>query len=98
MQDNQIWCLGHLSFLFLGVYQYGKEEKSVACLTVLITLLCLQNFVSDLIDLNSEPTFETPERMRLLNEVVCEHFLRQGMLDIAEKLTQVSTVIRIFHM
>ena len=62
-------------------------------LTQLIYLL--QNFVSELINLNSEPTFETPEKMRLLNEVICEHFLRQGMLDIAEKLTQVIIIITV---
>ncbi|XP_033633232.1 E3 ubiquitin-protein ligase RMND5A-like [Asterias rubens] len=47
-----------------------------------------KNFVSDLIQLNAEQTFESPERMHLLNEVICEHFLRQGMLDIAENLTE----------
>lgn len=33
--------------------------------------------------------FEGEDKTRQLNEVVCEHFLRQGMLDIAEQLNEV---------
>lgn len=55
--------------------------------------IVLQNFVSELIDLNQDPTYGNEDRMKLLNTVVFEHFLRQGMLDIAENLSQVSTCI-----
>ncbi|XP_072177664.1 E3 ubiquitin-protein ligase RMND5A-like [Diadema setosum] len=47
-----------------------------------------KNFVSELIDLNQHPTYGNEDRMQLLNTVICEHFLRQGMLDVAENLTQ----------
>lgn len=37
----------------------------------------------------TESSFEDEEAKRLLNEIICEHFLRQGKLDIAEALNEV---------
>ncbi|XP_041476747.1 E3 ubiquitin-protein ligase RMND5A-like isoform X1 [Lytechinus variegatus] len=51
-----------------------------------------KNFVSELIDLNQDPTYGNEDRMKLLNTVIFEHFLRQGMLDIAENLSQESNL------
>ena len=36
-----------------------------------------------------EDIFCGEEREALLNQIVCEHFLRQGKLDIAESLSEV---------
>lgn len=33
--------------------------------------------------------FDDEEKIAMLNEVVCEHFLRQGKLNIAELLIEV---------
>lgn len=33
--------------------------------------------------------FEGQEKSLLLNEVVCEHFMRQGMLDVADAIVEV---------
>ena len=33
--------------------------------------------------------FDEDDKIAMLNEVVCEHFLRQGKLDIAETLIEV---------
>jgi hypothetical protein len=33
--------------------------------------------------------FEGQEKTILLNEVVCEHFMRQGMLDVADAVVEV---------
>ncbi|XP_050398416.1 E3 ubiquitin-protein ligase RMND5A [Patella vulgata] len=46
-----------------------------------------RNFISDFTAVTPD-TFENAKNNNLLNEVICEHFLRQGMLDIAESLTQ----------
>ncbi|ESO86491.1 hypothetical protein LOTGIDRAFT_207069 [Lottia gigantea] len=46
-----------------------------------------RNFISDFTAVTPD-TFENEKNNNLLNEVICEHFLRQGMLDIAEALTE----------
>jgi hypothetical protein len=48
-----------------------------------------QNFTSDFSAILTEGACEGEENQRMLNEVICEHFLRQGMLDIAEALNEV---------
>ncbi|CAL1539659.1 unnamed protein product [Lymnaea stagnalis] len=45
-----------------------------------------RNFTSDFSAIITEGAFDGESRQRLLNEVICEHFLRQGLLDIAESL------------
>lgn len=51
---------------------------------------CFQNFVSDFNSVCNETAFAGPEQTSEINQVICEHFLRQGMLDIAENLVEVS--------
>ena len=46
--------------------------------------------MSDFSAIITEGACEGERNQHLLNEVVCEHFLRQGMLDIAEALNEVS--------
>lgn len=48
----------------------------------------LQNFVIDNTTCSQPGVFDG-ENATLLNEVVCEHLLRQGRLDIAEQLIEV---------
>ena len=56
-------------------------------------IIKFQNFVSDFSAIVTDPTAlsNNGEKRNLVNSVVCEHFLRQGMLDIAEDLIQVSS-------
>lgn len=51
--------------------------------------LFFQNFVSDFASTSREDVFGGPEKIMLLNQVICQHFYRQGMLDIAQELAQV---------
>ena len=57
-----------------------------------MNLLCLlfQNFTSDFSSVSVEDIFCGEEREALLNQIICEHFLRQGKLDIAESLSEVN--------
>lgn len=48
-----------------------------------------QNFVNDFSSVVVDRAFEGQEKSILLNEVVCEHFMRQGMLDIADAVVEV---------
>lgn len=45
-----------------------------------------RNFVSDFASTSREDVFATSEKVQLLNQVICQHFYRQGMLDIADEL------------
>lgn len=61
---------------------------------MLIVDLCdlfsfLQNFDSDISSVGIDGCWQA-DSQRLLNEVMVEHFFRQGMLDVAEELCQVS--------
>uniref|UniRef100_A0A1B6KUT0 RING-Gid-type domain-containing protein n=1 Tax=Graphocephala atropunctata TaxID=36148 RepID=A0A1B6KUT0_9HEMI len=47
-----------------------------------------RNFVSDFASTSREDVFSGPEKIMLLNQVICQHFYRQGMLDIAQELAQ----------
>ncbi|KAF4518343.1 hypothetical protein B566_EDAN007070 [Ephemera danica] len=47
-----------------------------------------RNFVSDFASTSREEVFSPPEKVQLLNKVICQHFYRQGMLDIAEEIAK----------
>ncbi|WAR21795.1 RMD5A-like protein [Mya arenaria] len=47
-----------------------------------------KNFVAEFSAVFTESAFEKEDCRELLNEIVCEHFLRQGKLDIAETLNE----------
>lgn len=50
--------------------------------------LVFQNFDSDISSVGIDGCWQA-DSQRLLNEVMVEHFFRQGMLDVAEELCQV---------
>ncbi|CAG2122904.1 unnamed protein product, partial [Medioppia subpectinata] len=47
-----------------------------------------KNFISDYASVNNDTVFESAANTQILNQVIVEHFLRQGMLEIAEQLTR----------
>lgn len=53
-------------------------------------LFYFQNFVSDFDATCKEDIFDKPKNVTLLNYIICEHFYRQGSLDIADELVMVS--------
>ncbi|XP_074641002.1 E3 ubiquitin-protein ligase RMND5A-like [Tubulanus polymorphus] len=66
----------------------GQEHKDLHSSVSKVGKAIDRNFVSDFGAVVSDPNFESQDRKPLLNAVVCEHFLRQGMLDIAEQLQE----------
>lgn len=50
-----------------------------------------QNFVTDFSAVFTESALEKEDCKSLLNQIICEHFLRQGKLDIAEALNEVES-------
>jgi len=47
-----------------------------------------RNFVSDFSSVVTEGAFDGDDQTAQINNVICEHFLRQGMLEIAESLIE----------
>ncbi|XP_017889818.1 E3 ubiquitin-protein ligase RMND5A [Ceratina calcarata] len=45
-----------------------------------------RNFTADFASTSREDVFSGPEKTHLLNQVICQHFYRHGMLDIAAEL------------
>ena len=53
----------------------------------------MQSFVADFASTSREDVFSSPDKVQLLNQVICQHFYRQGMLDIADELAQVMLLL-----
>lgn len=68
-----------------------KEKLcAVICSDLLNVLICtFQNFDSDISSVGIDGCWQA-DSQRILNEVMVEHFFRQGMLDVAEELCQVT--------
>jgi hypothetical protein len=45
-----------------------------------------RNFVSDFAAVANETLYDEPDKRRILNHAIVEHFMRQGQLDIADQL------------
>ncbi|OWF43962.1 protein RMD5 homolog A-like [Mizuhopecten yessoensis] len=69
-----------------AVSRLGQEHKELHSTVSKVGKSIDRNFVNDLTSIATDGAFEGTEKTHLLNEVVCEHFMRQGMLDIADAL------------
>lgn len=70
-----------------------REQSLILCIYKFIYDTHLfQNFVSDFASTSREEVFSGTEKVQLLNKVICQHFYRQGMIDIAEELAKVQRV------
>lgn len=49
-----------------------------------------RNFVADFAATSREDVFSSPQKIELLNKVICQHFCRQGLHDVADELAKVS--------
>lgn len=50
-----------------------------------------QNFTADFGCISNDSVF-SGDKQQLVNEVICQHFFREGLLDIAEEFISVSQV------
>lgn len=55
-----------------------------------------RNFIADFASTSREDVFSGPEKSHLLNQVICQHFYREGMLNIADELATVSFFVQIY--
>lgn len=56
----------------------------------ILYLFPLQNFISDFDATCKRDIFDDPKNVTFLNHIICQHFYRQGDLDIADELVKVS--------
>lgn len=49
-----------------------------------------RNFVPDFASTSRDDVFNTPEKISLINKVICEHFCRHGLPEVAQELAKVS--------
>ena len=70
------------------ISQFSSEHRDIHSSVSRIGKAIDKNFISDYASVNNESLFESQTNNNLLNQVIVEHFLRQGMLDIAEQLTK----------
>lgn len=52
-----------------------------------------RNFVSDFAATSREEVFNNSYKIELINKVICQHFYRQGMHDVADELAKVIKII-----
>lgn len=51
-----------------------------------------RNFVADFSASSREDVFNTPEKIELLNKIICQHYHRHGYKEVAEELAKVREV------
>lgn len=52
-----------------------------------------RNFVSDFAATSREDVFNTSEKIDLINKVICQHFYRQGLHDVADALAAEANIV-----
>lgn len=70
------------------IHQFSVEHRETHSSVSRIGKHTDKNFISDYASVNNESLFESQTNVNLINQVIVEHFLRQGMLEIAEQLTK----------
>ncbi|RWS13283.1 Protein RMD5-like protein [Dinothrombium tinctorium] len=68
------------------ISQIASEHRDIHSSVSRVGKVIDKNFASDFDSVSNESFLDEPLKLQLLNQVIVEHFLRQGMLDIAEEL------------
>ncbi|KAH3789465.1 hypothetical protein DPMN_167646, partial [Dreissena polymorpha] len=71
-----------------ATWRMSQEHKDLHSTVSKVGRTIDRNFVSEFSAVFTESAFEKEECVELLNQIICEHFLRQGKLDIAEALNE----------
>lgn len=71
-----------------AISRMGQEHKDLHSTVSKVGKSVDRNFVTDFTSISQECNFEEEEKRLLLNEVISEHFMRQGMLHIADALIE----------
>jgi hypothetical protein len=70
------------------VHRIASEHRDLHSTVSKVGKAIDRSFVADFASTSREDVFSSPDKVQLLNQVICQHFYRQGMLDIADELAQ----------
>ncbi|XP_051160503.1 E3 ubiquitin-protein ligase RMND5A isoform X1 [Leptopilina boulardi] len=68
------------------VHRLATEHRELHSTVSKVGKAIDRNFIADFASTSREDVFSGTEKTHLLNQVICQHFYRQGMLDIADEL------------
>ncbi|XP_033215287.1 E3 ubiquitin-protein ligase RMND5A isoform X2 [Belonocnema kinseyi] len=68
------------------VHRLATEHRELHSTVSKVGKAIDRNFIADFASTSREDVFSGAEKTHLLNQVICQHFYRQGMLDIADEL------------
>ncbi|CAG2122232.1 unnamed protein product, partial [Medioppia subpectinata] len=63
------------------ITQFSGEHRDIHSSVSRIGKAIDKNFISDYASVNNDTVFESAANTQILNQVIVEHFLRQGMLE-----------------
>lgn len=94
-----LWTSGASQFSFKSWKNYWQSKGSL-CFILLsknLKLICFflsfQNFTQDYTSTSFDHVFSGSEKEKLLNQVICQHMYRHGLLEIGEELARVGHML-----
>lgn len=74
------------------IKKYSDKHKDLHGTISKIGKVIDKNFISEFGNLPQIDIIETVEKKNLLNQIICEHFLRRGRTDVADALVQDASI------
>ncbi|RWS28408.1 Protein RMD5-like protein [Leptotrombidium deliense] len=68
------------------ISQIASEHREIHASVSRVGKMIDKNFTADFDAVGNEAFLDDPSKVQIINQVIVEHFLRQGMLEIAEEL------------
>lgn len=72
--------------------KFGGEHRELHSALSKYGKLIDRNFVADYAATSRPNIFNHPDKVGLINKIICQHYHRQGMHDVAEALAEVSFI------
>jgi len=82
----EVWTV--LKFVREGLEDMCNEHRDIHLCVSKVGKAVDRNFVSDYDSTSRDDIFTSPEQATMLNQVILQHFYRQGQLEIAETLAK----------
>merc|ERR1719167_1456626 len=82
----EVWTV--LKFIREGLEDVASDHRDIHLCVSKVGKAVDRNFVSDYDSTSRDDIFTSPEQATMLNQVILQHFYRQGQLEIAETLAK----------
>lgn len=70
--------------------KFGGDHRELHSALSKYGKLIDRNFIADYAATSRPNIFSSPEKANLINKIICQHYHRQGMHDVAEALAEVN--------